>query len=167
MWMRRNSKVCFSKAINSRSVCFSSHSLLAFVNSELYKTFKWRNEQKLKEDIYGQEEYGVSLPSVSLVQVSPLGDNSVCKVADCTTEMTQSQSPSGLWTQPLFQPLFPCCQGTVHKSPINNDRHLFVWDDRLWVAIKKDSSRTAINGTFIMRDEWKKGGSVTWQRKII
>lgn len=45
--------------------------------------------------MYGQEEYGVSLSSVPLVQVSPLGDNGVCKAADCTTEMTQSQSPSG------------------------------------------------------------------------
>lgn len=76
--------------------------------------------------MYGQEEYGVSLPSVSLVQVSPLGDNGVCKAAACTTEMIQSQSPSGLWSQSLFQPLFSCCQGTAHKSPISNDRHLFV-----------------------------------------
>lgn len=119
--MRRNSKVCFSKAINCFT-CFSSHTVLAFVNSELYR----RKEQKLKEDMYGQEEYGVSLSSVPLVQVSPLGDNGVCKAADCTTEMTQSQSPSGLWTQSLFQLLFSCCQGTVHKSPICNDRHLFV-----------------------------------------
>lgn len=43
MWMRRNSKVCFSKAINCFT-CFSSHTVLAFVNSELYR----RKEEKSK-----------------------------------------------------------------------------------------------------------------------